>query len=192
MAECMYLVRSIIDLGYFSHESNIGRKSIVGRGSWSDRFTVEDSLVLDVSWLRRNDYFCGFKGGIITWKFGENITSSISINVNVVDVRNAWARLQYKSTDRGTGDIGAQDYKISLVATRCNYGSVRWWFVCPVAGCGRKVGKLCLPPGARYFGCRKCYNLTYESCRESNGWGARFARKFGMTPGQLKKSLQRT
>lgn len=26
------------------------------------------------------------------------------------------------------------------------------------------VGKLCLPPGGRYLGCRTCHDLTYESC----------------------------
>jgi len=23
-----------------------------------------------------------------------------------------------------------------------------------------------LPPGGKYFGCRHCYNLTYQSCKE--------------------------
>jgi len=30
------------------------------------------------------------------------------------------------------------------------------------------VGKLYLPPGGKYFGCRHCYNLTYKSCQESD------------------------
>jgi hypothetical protein len=29
------------------------------------------------------------------------------------------------------------------------------------------VGKLCLPPGERYFGCRHCHGLTYASRKES-------------------------
>jgi pyruvate-formate lyase-activating enzyme len=28
------------------------------------------------------------------------------------------------------------------------------------------VAKLYLPPGSRYFGCRHCHNLTYQSCKE--------------------------
>jgi hypothetical protein len=32
--------------------------------------------------------------------------------------------------------------------------------------CYRRVGKLYLPPGGRYFGCRHCYDLTYTSCQE--------------------------
>ncbi len=34
--------------------------------------------------------------------------------------------------------------------------------------CERRVGKLWLPPGAIYFGCRHCYGLTYRSCQESH------------------------
>jgi hypothetical protein len=31
--------------------------------------------------------------------------------------------------------------------------------------CNRRAGKLYLPPGGRYFGCRQCYRLTYISCQ---------------------------
>jgi hypothetical protein len=36
------------------------------------------------------------------------------------------------------------------------------------------VGKLYLPPGGRYFGCRHCYNLTYTSCQESRKYDSAF------------------
>lgn len=32
--------------------------------------------------------------------------------------------------------------------------------------CQRRVRKLYLPPGAKYFGCRTCYKLTYQSVQE--------------------------
>lgn len=34
------------------------------------------------------------------------------------------------------------------------------------APCGRRVGKLYLPPGKDYFRCRVCHNLTYSSVKE--------------------------
>ena len=34
------------------------------------------------------------------------------------------------------------------------------------ACCGRRVGTLYLPPGSKYFGCRHCYNLSYDSRNE--------------------------
>ena len=51
-------------------------------------------------------------------------------------------------------------------------GGVRWWFLCTLTCdgryCGRRVGKLYLPPGGRYYGCRHCYDLTYKSCQLSH------------------------
>jgi hypothetical protein len=45
-----------------------------------------------------------------------------------------------------------------------------FYFICPLVvngrACRRRVAKLYLPPGGEYFGCRHCYNLTYESCKE--------------------------
>jgi len=60
---------------------------------------------------------------------------------------------------------------IPLGTTRPNYGGLRWWFQCPLKGlsgrrCGRRVGKLYLPPGEAYFGCRACHELTYQSRQE--------------------------
>jgi hypothetical protein len=34
-------------------------------------------------------------------------------------------------------------------------------------GEGRRVGKLYLPDGARYFGCRRCHDLTDTSTQEA-------------------------
>ncbi len=162
----------------------------MGRWSWSDRSTVEDSKVLDIFWLKKNDYFCGYRSGTITWSRAGNVTGSIGIQVGVNSETEpeGTVRLYYTSNTNGEGT--QLDYKIMLVATRCNYGNYRWWFLCPLVGCGRRVGKLYLAPGAKYFGCRACYRLTYESCRESHGWGYRFAKAHGLTMGQAKRTLK--
>jgi len=34
--------------------------------------------------------------------------------------------------------------------------------------CNRRVGKLYLPPGGRYFGCRACYDLAYRSSQRAH------------------------
>ena len=39
-------------------------------------------------------------------------------------------------------------------------------------GCSRRAAKLHLPPGARYFACRRCYDLTYTSCQDSHRFDA--------------------
>ena len=53
---------------------------------------------------------------------------------------------------------------VSLDWTACNFGGERPWFVCPGAGCNRRVAILYGP--GRYFLCRRCYDLVYESQRE--------------------------
>jgi hypothetical protein len=51
--------------------------------------------------------------------------------------------------------------RIEFVSTSLAWGGVRWWFACPL--CSRRVGCLYLPPEEFYFGCRRCYELTYQS-----------------------------
>ena len=53
---------------------------------------------------------------------------------------------------------------VTLEWTPCNFGGERPWFTCPGAGCGRRVAVLYGP--GKYFLCRHCYDLCYESQRE--------------------------
>lgn len=63
---------------------------------------------------------------------------------------------------------------IALQTTPTQFGGKRWWFTCPLLKdgktCGRRVGKLYIPPCEKYFGCRQCHNLTYDSCQQSHLW----------------------
>ena len=65
-------------------------------------------------------------------------------------------------------------YRVALTTTPCRYGglnALRFWFVCPLVrngiSCKRRVGVLYKPPYSDYFGCRKCFNLTYQSSKLS-------------------------
>lgn len=61
---------------------------------------------------------------------------------------------------------------ICLQTTPAQFGGERCWFTCPLivdgTECNRRVGKLNLPAGARYFGRRECHTLTYRSCQEAH------------------------
>ena len=46
---------------------------------------------------------------------------------------------------------------VPLEWTPCNFGGERPWFVCPGAGCGRRVA--ILYGWGKYFLCRHCYDL---------------------------------
>lgn len=61
------------------------------------------------------------------------------------------------------------NYRVRLTKTRCNIAGWRYWFVCPLllkdgeTPCRRRASVLYKPPSEKYFGCRHCHNLTYES-----------------------------
>jgi hypothetical protein len=135
--------------------------------------TVEDCRSISISFLKKHDYLSesSCRSGGICWKncYGEE-TSSIGITVSTIYGDNH-VRFQYASTDRNTGKKTEYDYKVQLTTTPCNFGGVRYWFICPLSKngvyCGRRVAKLYKAPGGDYFGCRHCYSLSYESRNET-------------------------
>jgi hypothetical protein len=79
---------------------------------------------------------------------------------------------------------GPQAQDVLLEATPCNFGGVRWWWVCPATG--RRCAKLYLPNGGLRFLSRwpGAYRLTYASQRademqRSHGRLARLHRRLG-------------
>jgi hypothetical protein len=95
--------------------------------------------------------------GSLAWTRGEQKTGSISWRVAEKGVY-----LDYQITPPG-GESVAYNYLVSLTYTWLVSGGRRMWWVCPLVGCGRRCAVLYLPPGARYFGCRRCYDLAYRS-----------------------------
>jgi hypothetical protein len=151
--------------------SAVWEKRAMGRYYWDKKDTVEDCRSVSISFLKKGDYFCGYRSGGIVWKnhYGEEI-SSIGVAVSTMDGDN-YVQFQYTTTNRNTGEKTKYDYKVRLTTTPCNFGGIRYWFICPLSKngiyCGRKVAKLYKAPGADYFGCRHCYNLSYESRNET-------------------------
>ena len=142
----------------------------MGRYYWNKKDTVEDCRSVSISFLKKHDYFCGFKSGSIVWRnnYGEE-TSSISVTVSTLNDEK-YIQFYYIITKRNTGEKIECDYKVQLVTTSCHFGGVRYWFICPLSknglNCGRRIGVLYQPPGKNYYGCRHCYNLSYESRNE--------------------------
>ena len=90
---------------------------------------------------------------MISWDDGDNIAISL-----LSEKRSKCIQLFYKDLD----------YTVNLTKTKCNMGGFRYWFRCPLLQdnekvCKRRIRVLYQPPGQDYFGCRHCYNLTYES-----------------------------
>jgi hypothetical protein len=86
--------------------------------------------------------------------------------------------------------------RVRLLTTKPHFGGVRWWFACPFSSkdrerCGRRVGKLYLPPGERRFGCRQCHALTYKSSQESHRYDRLCALMAGEDSGEAFETLRR-
>lgn len=143
-----------------------------GRWGWhSKKDTVEECRSLDANrWMREGI----LRENLHTWggwnwlNYAGEKTSSIGYEVDTTNSAFPWVRLFYTFTNRNE----SLDYKIELATTRPNFGGRRWWFICPLVingrACNRRIGKLYLPPGRRYYGCRQCHDLTYKSCQESD------------------------
>jgi hypothetical protein len=165
-----------------------------GSGRWSGfgKTTVEHCLSLDINKLVRDRLlYAGIHTSVIlTWtntRTGKE-ASSCGFEVNTLDPSFSWVRLFYTLTRTGE-KIG---YKTKLETTRPYFGGLRWWFTCPIVNCYRRVAKLHLPPGGKYYACRHCYDLTYTSCQESHQFDALFAKMamdLGTTPGMVKRAL---
>ncbi len=144
-----------VDLGKFQERG----KSVGGPGGgrWRSLLraeAVEDCLALDVGML--------LVGGVLTWTNvrGEPV-ASMGCELDGRELETPSVILRY--TIR-TGETVA--YRVGLLTTRPHFGGLRRWFGCP--RCSRRVGKLYLPPGKQYLGCRVCFGLTYRSCQESH------------------------
>jgi hypothetical protein len=143
----------------------------MGRYYSSKKEEADDLKKIETWWLRKHGYLVPdlvSKHGGIEWKYGNSGTShNISISTCTA-TGNGWSphlRLMYTQTDRNTEEKKEFDYKFSLVSTPCRFGGLRWWFICPLSKngvyCGKRVGVVY--KSGDHFGCRHCYELSYES-----------------------------
>lgn len=150
----------------------------MGRYHYDKKTTVEECKSISTTFLKQHGYFGGVRWGGMKWTRGGEETGSISFMVSVQDWTGE-VRFQYTQTQRHSGEKENLDYPVRLTATPCRYGGKRWWFICPLIknsyACNRRVLKLYLG-GGKYFGCRHCYNLTYESCQEHDARVDRLAK----------------
>jgi len=135
--------------------------------------TVEDCLTLHLKTVYPH-LQPGFYGWV-SWGEGGR-AGKINYQVWGADGLPQRVKLVYTLTPRG-GEPQDLAYYVELTTSPLPWGAVRYWFVCPLAGCNRRAGALYLPPGGRYFGCRHCYNLTYRAAQEkSDGFFSLFAQ----------------
>lgn len=121
---------------------------------------------LRISLLKKEGYLNRSMAGIIRWGEGDE-TSSLRFESHMEEY-HPYIRLLYSQIDEQ--DKQSFDYKIFLHKTPCNYGGDRYWFMCPLSRSGMTCGRLSavLYKAGNYFGCRCCYNLTYQSKKHNS------------------------
>jgi len=139
----------------------------MGRWSYAETQTVDESISLSIKWLKQHGYFNQKKSGGLSWKqYGKDGSVCFTVDPELMFVR-----FQYNANNEPI------DYQVRLSCTYPNYGGKRYYFHCPVKGCSKRQSVLYLV--GIYFGCRKCHRLQYRSSRKS---GTRYS--------ELKKSIK--
>jgi hypothetical protein len=121
---------------------------------------TEDYRSIDIRRWQRDGYLV--PGRYIDWQWSRNGEKIAAINVKV---EIGQLRLIYNFRRNNVDEWENLNYPIRLQTTACHYGGVRYWFICPAVGCGRRTAVLYL--GGKYFACRHCYHLAYRSQRET-------------------------
>lgn len=143
----------------------------IGSGNWrrfDKKSTVEESLTLTMRIFR--SLLSSQSSGVITW--GDS-NSSIGYRVTWGDSPRITLLYRFRDCE----DI---EVPIRLQSTPTNFKGKRWWFTCPLLvnglACNLRADKLHLPPRTRFFGCRKCHELTYRSCQDAHKYDRLFGR----------------
>jgi len=144
-----------------------------GRPRTSERICVEDCLALSNTAMTRDGVFKKGPNNFWTSRWYDAAgrqTSALDFWVRLLPSNQLGLVLSYTVTDPNTGQKIPVEYVVEVTTPPCPFGGQRYWFQCSLlthgAPCKRRVGRLYLPPGGLYFGCRICYNLTYRKQKQ--------------------------
>ena len=143
-----------------------------GSGNWyrfDKKTTTDECHSVDVRYLQRHDLLIPGRWFSLRWSRADRETGSIRVLVEGAE-RPEQMILLYRHRDGLGGQWKDVREPVPLSWTACNFGRERPWFICPGAGCGRRVAVLYGP--GRYFLCRHCYDLVYESQRKNGMYRA--------------------
>jgi hypothetical protein len=150
----------------------------MGRQAWSGRRTVEECRSLNIARLVSSELFRYPSPQSSTF-----VSRGLEITVtclppevmvdewmwngaNHIKAPAVGSRLRLSCRFDAFGSRVEQEVEIVAFPSPLGRGN-RFYFRCPGLDepCGRRVGKLYMPPGESRFACRHCWELTYESCK---------------------------
>ena len=137
-----------------------------GRRCGPTKRRVEDCLILDVNRLNR--------GGVLD----SGRETTISWGEAAIRTKATWEAVTLDYTVSSAFEEPENIRQVvPFTSTDCTFGNWRVWFVCPERSCERRVGRLYL--AGKYFLCRHCHDLTYQSRLEGPAGRARLRAQRG-------------
>jgi hypothetical protein len=132
------------------------------------KITVEECPRISINDIKKSNQLRHGDMTKINWpKLGISLTVAISIKNSTPRAAFLINRLPYS-----TGMKPLSIAKTRLLSTPCHFGGERYWFSC--YSCSKRVGIVYFPPGAPFFLCRHCCNLSYQS-RNTSGKRGKWA-----------------
>jgi len=132
----------------------------MGSGSWmrlGSKSTLDSQCAVDIRYLKKQKALIDGNNGSLTW-------SSRGEKVAGVDyqVKKNGIKLIYNCRIAGSEKWEAIEQFVRFDYTPCNYGGERTWLLC--TGCNKRVTSIY--PVQKYFLCRHCCGLNYQSQHE--------------------------
>ena len=143
-----------------------------GSGNWyrfDKKTTTGECHSVDVRYLYREGLLASGRWFTLRWSRAGSETGSI-LGAVIGEGKPERVVLIYRHRRGPGGEWKDVREPVPLTWTGCNFGGERPWFVCPGVACGRRIAVLYRP--GRYFLCRRCYDLVYESQRENGMYRA--------------------
>jgi hypothetical protein len=140
----------------------------MGSGNWytfDKKTTTGECHSVDVRYLYREDLLTPGHWFSLRWSRADRETGSIQAAV-IGDEKPEGVILTYRHRSGPGSEWEDVREPVPISWTACNFGGERPWFICPGAGCDRSVAVLY--GSGRYFLCRHCYELAYQSQRDNN------------------------
>ncbi len=125
-----------------------------GSGNHGMQRTTETCKRIDIRWLKKKGLLNQVRTGQLNWTQNGTNVGSIGYSMTQKQIE-----LKYRFKAVFSKDWEDVNQTILFQSTPCNFGGERKWFTCP-----RCNGRCAVLYGAqKYFCCRKCYNLRYQS-----------------------------
>jgi len=163
----------------------------MGRYFYNRKTTVEETLAFNIKRIKDDGLLKNSVYATSTWTNRGQKIGSVGYFISI-DGNTGSITFSYTNTNGRTGEKTDMNYKAGLVSTPCNFGGRRWWFICPLKRnghpCLKRVSVLYLD--GKYFGCRHCHNLTYQSCQDSHKFDRIYAM-IGISPHKGRRLFER-